>query len=77
MSKKEPTINEQIKKERLKQGLTRYKVSKLMGISQTHYNSLETSLKSPSLSLIQKACIALDVAIITNPDGKTELKSKV
>lgn len=64
------TINEQIKKERLKQGLTMYAAAKAMGISQTHYKKLETNTNSPSLALLSKACIALGVDAVISHDGK-------
>lgn len=68
-------LNEQIKKEREKQGITKYKLSRLIGTSPTNYGHLEAGVHSPSLDMVKRICNALNVSITFHPDNSTDVKT--
>jgi transcriptional regulator with XRE-family HTH domain len=67
-------MNEQIKRERERQKLTRYKVAKMMGTSQSYYDSIEKHGVSPSLDMLKRVCEALNISVTIHPDKSTKVK---
>jgi transcriptional regulator with XRE-family HTH domain len=62
-------LHDQIKKEREKQGISKYKLSRIINTNESYYGTLEKGKHSPSLDMMKRICIALDITITISPDG--------
>jgi transcriptional regulator with XRE-family HTH domain len=62
-------IHDIIKKQREKQGVTKYKMAKLLGTSQGYYANLEKGEFKPSFDRIFDICKILNITITISPDG--------
>lgn len=52
-----------IRKKRESIGLSQYKLAKLVGITQSFVNEIESGKKSPSIEVFFKICEALDIKV--------------
>lgn len=52
-----------IKKKRESIGLSQYKLAKLVGITQSFVNEIESGKKSPSIEVFFRICEALDIKV--------------
>ncbi|MBQ3556767.1 MAG: helix-turn-helix transcriptional regulator [Oscillospiraceae bacterium] len=52
-----------IKKKREAIGLSQYKLAKLVGITQSFVNEIESGKKSPSIEVFFRICEALDIKV--------------
>jgi transcriptional regulator with XRE-family HTH domain len=54
-----------IKKKREAIGLSQYKLAKLVGITQSFVNEIESGKKSPSIEVFFRICEALDIKVFS------------
>lgn len=52
-----------IRNAREKKGLTQYKLAKMVGITQSFMNEIESGKKSPSIEVFFRICEALDIKV--------------
>jgi len=52
-----------IRNAREKEGLTQYKLAKMVGITQSFMNEIESGKKSPSIEVFFRICEALDIKV--------------
>lgn len=52
-----------LKKERLKKGLSQGGVARILGVHRTYISGLERGARNPSLMTVQKVARALDVKV--------------
>lgn len=71
--KKEIGLHDLIKEEREAQGLSKYRLSKMLDTNPSHYGTMENGKYSPSLDMMKRICAALNVSITIQPDGNTKL----
>lgn len=64
-------LHELLKKERERQGLSKYKLSKMISTNPSHYGTMEAGKYSPSLDMMKRICSALNVSITIHPDTIT------
>jgi len=69
MDKQEPKLNDLIKKERERQGISSFKLAQAIPTNPSHYKKLELGEFSPSLDMMKRICIALNITITISPDG--------
>ena len=50
-----------IQKKRIEKGLSKYKLAKLVGITQQFMNEIESGRKSPSVETLIKICEVLEI----------------
>lgn len=54
--------NERIKKARIEKKLNQEEIAKLLGITRGCYAHYEQGVREPSLELLKKICIVLDIS---------------
>lgn len=59
---------EVIRKKRESVGLSQYKLAKLVGITQSFMNEIESGKKSPSVEVFFRICEALDIRIFPDEE---------
>ena len=59
-----------IRKKREKLKMSQYKLAKLVGITQSFMNEIESGKKSPSIEVFFRICEALDIRVF--PDDEEE-----
>ncbi len=52
-----------IRNAREKKGLSQYKLAKMVGITQSFMNEIESGKKSPSIEVFFRICEALDIKV--------------
>ena len=52
-----------IRNAREKRGLSQYKLAKMVGITQSFMNEIESGKKSPSIEVFFRICPALDIKV--------------
>ncbi|MBO5918411.1 MAG: helix-turn-helix transcriptional regulator [Oscillospiraceae bacterium] len=52
-----------IRNAREKRGLSQYKLAKMVGITQSFMNEIESGKKSPSIEVFFRICQALDIKV--------------
>jgi len=52
-----------IRNTREKKGLSQYKLAKMVGITQSFMNEIESGKKSPSIEVFFRICEALDIKV--------------
>ena len=52
-----------IRNAREKKGLTQYKLAKMVGITQSFMNEIESGKKSPSIEVFFRICEALEIKV--------------
>ena len=57
-----------IKQKREKLGWSQYKLAKVVGITQSFMNEIESGRKSPSLEVFFRICDALDIKLFPDED---------
>lgn len=67
-------LHEQIRKEREKQGFSKYKIARMMDMSESYYGEIEAGKKPISRKTIEKLCDALKVSVTLFPGFKTTVK---
>ena len=61
-----------IRKEREKQGISRYKLSKAIDTGPTNLKKIEDGTHSPSFGMICKICTELGMSIMIAPNKKVK-----
>lgn len=69
-------LNEALQRERERQKLTKYRLAKMAGITQSHLLIVERGDHYPSMDTLLKILTALKASVTINPDGTTTVKSK-
>lgn len=59
-----------LKKEREKQGLTKYKLAKSIDTSLTNYDKIESGVHSPSFGMLCRLSTVLGISITISPNEK-------
>lgn len=52
-----------VRNAREKKGLSQYKLAKMVGITQSFMNEIESGKKSPSIEVFFRICEALDIKV--------------
>lgn len=68
-------LHKQIKAERERQGLSSWKVSQAIPTNPSHYKKLELGEFSPSLDMMKRICVALNISITILPNGDTKINN--
>ena len=57
-----------IREKRKKLGMSQYKLAKLVGITQSFMNEIESGRKSPSLEVFFRICQVLDIRVFPDEE---------
>lgn len=57
-------ISDKIKTLREKKGLSKNKLGKLAGVSQSYVSEIEAGKKKPTLEILERICNALEITIV-------------
>ncbi|MCI8383441.1 MAG: helix-turn-helix transcriptional regulator [Clostridia bacterium] len=57
-------IGEKLKIERLKKGISQYKLAELAGINEKYYGRIERNESSPTVEVLNRICLALQIDLL-------------
>lgn len=66
-------LNELIKKERERQGISAWRLSKRIDTSPTNYGKIESGKHNPSMVIIQRIATELNADITFHPNNKVTI----
>lgn len=67
-------LHEQIRIERERQNITKYRLAHEIKMAESYYGELEAGKKEISRKTIEKVCKVLSISITIHPDKSTTIK---